>query len=256
MFLVFGAAGVYLIFGHQLSKAVTSVRAGLLVALAVIIARILLAVYLWTSKAKSGFTWRNLLYNLVNFAAPMSLGAVGIHLITGRHFWQTPTGLIMTASLLIGLLAMSVSFVYFIVGQTPHGRLHQLSRWLNVLLAVSLGLILLSVSWHSHHLRSLALAYLVMFGVAMAAVQFILWLGARERYMFWFVSGLALATPPLLALANSPYLAFPILPLVWAYRLASDELALGLGLGAVLVICIVGFGWLAERLLLDTRRSR
>lgn len=256
LFLVFGTLALVAIFGHNLPKVIGSVKVSLIVAIAALGLRIGLVVYLWASKAKAGFTWRNLLYNGASFLVPLCLGAIGVQLMTGRTFWQTPTGWIMMAALLFGLLAMSVAFVYFIVGQTPHDRLHQLSRWLNVLLVLCIVLMLLSVNRHNDHLRSLALACLVLFGVIIALSQFLLWLGARERYMFWFVSGLALISPPLLALANQPYLAFPALPLGWAYRLSGDTLPIAVGLGAVLTLCIVGFGWLAQRMLHDTRRGR
>ena len=188
------------------------ITASVIVGIAVVFLHVILLIGLRYAKKRTGLTWLNLLFSATSFAVPLSLGSSGIKLLTGQYFWQTLSGWLMILCMALGLVAMALSFVYFVVGQTPHDRLHQVSRWLNVGFGASVVLIFeLVVLRQLDRLQVGPTNLLVALAGFIVVLQTGLWFGARERYMWWYLSVFGALTPLLLALANRPYIYYPIL---------------------------------------------
>lgn len=247
VFLLAGILACFTVFHAGFDTIFRAVMASLLVGLAAIILRIFLVMYMSLGTVKVGLTWLNLLFSAVSFLVPLSFGSAGVLMLTGHNFWQTTTGWFMIGSLVIGLLALAVAFVYYVVGQTPHDRLHQVSRWLNISLAVIvLSLLQLAVARHSGHLVSRPYLYFLLTTLLVLVWQVGLLVSARERYMFVLLSIFAVTTPVLLAWANWPYLLFPQGPVRTAYSPHGYGAVICLAL--VLLFLIFATGLLAWRL--------
>jgi len=190
-------------FGRSTMAVIHLILPALLTGLGVLVVRSVLIIQLFYGKAKTGFTAYNLLYCVLTFMLPLSFGGAGIRLLSGSNFWQSGLGWVLLGALLAGLIALSVSFVYFVVGHTPHDRLHQVASWLTVLLAALLALGLkLTVTDRTKHLHSSVLPVFELLVLSVIIVQGGLSLVKRDRYMWWYLSLFAILTPMLLALAD------------------------------------------------------
>lgn len=188
-------------------------------------------------------------FSMLSFLCPLGFGLASVVLLTGHHFWQSATGWVMAASLALGVLALALSFVYFVVGQTPHDRLHQVSRWLNISLSVLLAIGLQLTLPAGNHLRTGAFTVFIVIACGITLVQLVSWLTARERYMWWFMSLLGMGAPVLLALANRPYLLFPNVQVQEAYSAETYGVNMAVSLVLVLVVVIWLVVLLAKRVL-------
>lgn len=248
VFLVLGFAGFAILFSRGVLSIGKAVLPSLIVGLALLLVRACLVLYLSYGKARTGLTWLNLLHVLVSFGVPLSFGAVGVHLLLGTSFWQSMAGQLMWIALSIGLLALALSFVYFVIGRTPHDRLHVLSRGLNFLLCIVMAAAL-QVWAGSHALHFIHTPYIdfMIFLGFLVFLQIALWRSARERYMWWYMSALAIIAPTLLVLANRPYLMYPSVRLNSAYGAAAHNPALVVSLLIIFPVMLFGlgvFGWL------------
>lgn len=245
VFLVLGFAGFAILFSHGVVTIGKAVLPSLVLGLVLLFIRACLVLYLSYGKARTGLTWANVLFVLVSFGVPLSFGAVGAHLLLGNSFWQSSTGWLMILALALGLAALALSFVYFVIGRTPHDRLHIFSRFLNILLCVVMAIAL--QVWAAHHtLRFVHAPYIdfMIFLAFLVILQIALWRSARERYMWWYLSALALIAPTLLVLANRPYLMYPNVRLGDAYSATAHSGWLAFGLMTVFLIAVVGLGLL------------
>jgi cytochrome bd-type quinol oxidase subunit 2 len=243
VFLVLGFAGFAILFSHGLVAIGKAVLPSLFAGLILLLIRACLVLYFSYGKARTGLTWPNALFVLVSFGVPLSFGAVGVHLLLGLSFWQSATGWLMMVALAFGMCALALSFVYFVIGRTPHDRLHVLSRTLNISLCVIMAIAL--QVWLSHRtLRFVHMPYtdFMIFLGFLVVLQAALWRSARERYMWWYLSALALLAPILLVLANRPYLMYPTVRLTDAYGEGVHNTTLATGLIIIVAIVLVGFG--------------
>jgi cytochrome bd-type quinol oxidase subunit 2 len=250
VFLLLGITAFVAFFSSGRKAVFHRVVISLIAGLIAIVVRSGLVLWLYYTKQRTGLRWQNLLFSIASFAVPISFGTTGVTLITGMAFWRSTAGWVMVTSLSLGLLALGVSFVYYVVGQTPHDRLHLVSRWLNVGLSaiVAIGL-QLAVIQRTTRLQEAPFSLFIGFAAFGLLVQAGLWLGARERYMWWYFSLFAVVTPLLLGLANRPYLLYSSVKVHDAYGAT-----LTVVLGVVLVAILAGFGFFAR--LVSRKRAR
>jgi len=246
--LLLGAAAFILLFGNNIDGLQHAVQPGLVLGMALLMVRVLLVVYMSLTHKRTGLTGWNLLFGGLSFAVPLCFGAVGSRLLIGQVFWLSPTGWATMVVLLLGLLALGVGFVYFVVGQTPHDRLRQVSR------LATIALVLVVVAWlgvtvahFTPHVLSLPFTYFEYASIFLLVCQLGLGLIARERYMWWLLSAYAVAAPVLLSLANRPYLDFPQVTLD-AAQTGAHAAAEVVGLAIALPVVLLVLGLIAWRL--------
>ena len=245
VFLVFGFTGFAVLFNNALVPVSKAVLSSLVVALVALLIRALLVLILFYGKNKTGLTWQNLLFVLASLAVPLGFGAAGIVLLTGQGFWSSPAGWALFVSLCIGLLAMGAAFVYYVVGRTPHDRIHQVSRWLNLALSVVVLAVLQPILFHfQSHLVSYPLMFLMLLAIVLLAAQLLLWITARDRYAWWVLTVFSFAAPLLLSLANRPYLFFSDFTIEGAYGAAAYGPVAIIGLAVIFPVILIGFGFL------------
>jgi hypothetical protein len=226
---VFGA-----LFYRTSSQVLRSLGFSLLVGFLALLLRAGFILFLFHTKARTGLTWQNLVLSVLSFIVPASFGVAGIMALTGRAFWGTATGWLMLICLLWGLIAMALSFVYFVVGRTPHDRLHQVSRWLNVGFGVAVTIGLQRMVWRQFvHLHATSFVLFVAAAGFIVLLQAGLWFAARERYMWWYLSLFSVTTPLLFELANRPFLLYPTL---LQYQQQRGIVVISVSVGSVLVI--------------------
>jgi hypothetical protein len=202
------------------------------------VVRSILAIYLFYSKSRLGYSWQNILFGLTSLGTPLCLAAVGIYLLTGEQWWHTTTGWALILSFAFGLLMLAVAYVYFIVGLTPRARTRILSRFCNIGFCIFSGIVLQrSVSLYNSHLDSTSfLLYMILLAVVIV-LQIALYLLGQERNMWFIMSVVAGGGPLCLALANRPYVLFPSVSL----RMASAGIANGFVIAlAILVVAAAG----------------
>lgn len=254
LFLILGLASFAILFSHSLSLVVVAVRPFLVAGLAALIVRICLFGRLFYGKGRCGFTFSNVLFLVAGLAVPLAMGAAGIRLLIGYDFWQTAVGWGMMLSLAAGLVALAMSYVYYEVGLTPQGRIQLLSRSLNLLFCALVASVLYQLV-HSRqpHLMTFQFTLFVVLVSLTILWQALLWASARDRYMWWYLSLLALIGPLLLALANRPYLAFPEVDLGQAYSIGSSTPLAAAGVEVASLVLVVAFASMAWRLLRPER---
>jgi cytochrome bd-type quinol oxidase subunit 2 len=99
------------------------------------------------------------------------------------------------------------------------------------------------------HLLVASFAIFVLLVAFVVLWQAALWFSARDRYMWWYLSLLAVVSPALLALANQPYLVYSSMSLHRAYGThAHDDIAIAC-FGLFLPVILAGFGLLWWRLI-------
>ncbi|HVS58545.1 MAG TPA: cytochrome d ubiquinol oxidase subunit II [Candidatus Saccharimonadales bacterium] len=254
LFLLAGLAALATIFHRGRLSIIETVMPSLLVGVVAIVLRFSLLAYMTQRASAPGLTVLNWIFMGVSTLIPLSFGAASVHLLTGKSFWQTPSGVLLTAMLVVGLSALMLSFVYYVIGQTPRGRLQFLARWLNIFLCVLGSVALVRVAVHNlPHLLTLSLVWFVGLLSFIIVLQVTAWLTRRERYMWWYLSGVAGVSPLLLMLANRPYLAYPTSTLASAYNGTTYGLAAVVGLAAGLLALVLLASWLAWQLLSGRR---
>lgn len=250
IFLLFGAAAFTIFFKSGLPQVMLEVLPLLTVGAIAIVLRAGLTMLLKQRKARTGLRWWNLLLAAICFVVPLSFGSAGVRLLIGYNFWDAPSGWALVASLAAGLLALAMSYVYYSVGQTPHGRIQALSRILNTLFCVMVALFLQQIILtRQPHLLATPFAGFVLLISFMVLWQAVLWYSARDRYMWWYLSLVGVGSPVLLALANHPYLMFPGVSVADAYASDSLHWLAVVSLYVVLPVVLVAFMALAWRLM-------
>jgi hypothetical protein len=219
LFAVIGLGSFMNFFRHDIRSISHQLRVCLVIGLVSFAFRALLAISLfYNKKPRLGFSPANILYTLTSFITPLALGSGGIYLLTGDNFWSTTSGWFLIIALFLGLMALAGAFVYFIVGLTPHGRTRTLSRVMNSVFCVFVA-IFVQHSLTSHYVHILTLSFVIFIVVVSLIIlwQIILRLSGQERYMWFYVSLVAITTPLLLVLSNRPYLVYPATLLTAAY---------------------------------------
>lgn len=208
--LVIGAAAMVAIFNEAALTVAREIWPVLAAGLAAIIIRAGLLSYLFLHKPARGGRGLSYILAVFSMVVPLSLGSVGIYMVTGQPFWQGGVGVTLFISMVVGLLALSFSFIYFVGGKRAPQGVVMLCRVLNVLLACLLGLVLLVVLNNGEsHLFSLPYAYLAVIAAGIVLTQSIFMAANKEWRMWWLLAGLVLVAPFLMGLANYPYLIFP-----------------------------------------------
>jgi hypothetical protein len=229
-FLIVGIAGFLDFFNFDARAIYTTTRTTIIVGAVCLLVRTILAIHLFYGKpGKPGFTWQNVCFAVLSCVPPLCAGAIGVYLLTGNSFVHTSSGWLLLLSLGLGLLALAGSFVYFIIGLTPHGRTRTLSRVFDTVFCVVAALSPQRI-FVSDYLHVLTLPFIIY---TVLITLIILWqvglhLIGSERYMWFYISLVALATPLLLALSNRPYLLFPTRVLEAAYHGVSPVSVVGL----------------------------
>lgn len=208
--LVVGCLGMFGLSQAAAELIVREAWAVLLVGLLALIVRAGLLAYLFWHTSKPGGRILHYLFAAVCLVVPLSLGAVGIFMVTGDLFWRTGVGLTLFGAVLVGMLALGVGFVYYVGGpKAPQGAV-TLSRMLNMSLAGVVAIVLLGVlSGGGSHLFNLSYAYLAIIAAGIVLAQSIFMASGREWRMWWCLAAVAALAPFLLGLANNPYLIFP-----------------------------------------------
>jgi len=173
---------------------------------AVILFQLILQLTASLGHTPAGFRPINVLYALCCGIVLLGLGSSGIIGLTGATFWHSNAGWLLF--LLVGLatLGLVFNYIYYAVGQTPHDRLHQIARWLNIGMCFIGIAALLALSHQRNHRLAVALP-IGLFGLLML-LQVIAWLTARERYMWWALAMWVIIFPVILALANLPFVFY------------------------------------------------
>ena len=208
--LVLGCVGLFVSFPDAAALVVRNAWPLLLVGMIALVIRATLLVYLFLHRSVPGGTVLNYLFVIVSLAVPLSLGGIGIYMVTGSQFWQSGVGCTLFSSLLIGMLALGMGFVHYVGGkQAPQGVV-AISRLLNVTLAGLVGVVLLGVlDGGSSHLLNLSYAYLAVIVAGIVLAQSLCMASGKEWRMWWCMVSIAVAAPFFLGLANYPYLIFP-----------------------------------------------
>lgn len=254
VFLLLGIAAFGAFFSVGFEDVKREVLPLALITIGLVIVRVGLVFLLFYTKAKTGLRFYNLLFAAVSFAVPLGLGAIGIRLLIGHNFWLTLGGSALFVSLAVGLLALAMAFVYYCVGQTPHGRIQALSLILNALFCIMVAIVLQQlVVTRQPHLLAIPFACFVILISFVVLWQAALWFSARDRYMWWYLSIVGIGSPALLALSNHPYLMFPNILVDHAYGVQEYGWLDAAGLAIVFPFLLVMFGWMT-RLLLNRQR--
>ena len=208
--LVLGCLGMYVLSSDAAEQILEDAWPVLLVGLVALVIRALLLAYLFLHKSKPGGQLLNYIFATVCLVVPLSLGAAGIYMVTGELFWRTGVGLTLFGCLLVGLLALGISFVYYVGGpKSPRGVVG-LSRLLNMALAGLVAIVLLGVlSGGGSHLFNLSYAYLAIIAAGIVLAQSVFMASGKEWRMWWCLAAVAALAPFLLGLANYPFLVFP-----------------------------------------------
>lgn len=250
LFLLTGMAGLFVVFRHGWVGIVGTVLPSVVAGVIVVVARFVVLTFMYWRKAKTGLTLLNWLFLVVSLMVPLSFGVASIHLLTGHSFWQTRSGWLLAAMLVVGLCALMLSFTYYVIGQTPRGRLQFLARWLNLLLCLLSTVVLVWVSVHNlPHLLTPSLGWFIGILGFIGVLQLVTWVTKRDRYMWWYLSVVAVLSPMLLMLANRPYLAYPHYTLAAAYGDKPYGLAEVFLLVLLLILLAAGLAALSWRLL-------
>lgn len=243
-FLILAVAEAMVFFGNGVHEVTKGAPIGLSIGATALVMQIFLRNYLFYNKAKTGLKWKNVLFFLVSYIKPLSFSAVGVKLLTGHNFWQLPTGWAMMAAMVVVLMASAMSFVYYLVGHTPQGRIQAASRILNIafcgLTAIALQQIIAS---HQPHLLNRPFVYLMIVVAFVALWQALLWISGQDRYMWWYMTLLFIFGPVFLILANKPYIIFSELTVQEAY-INSTHTGSIVGLAVLFPIMLVSFGLL------------
>lgn len=255
--LILGFLSLVVLFPHAWSGATEVLVPSLIVGAVALGLRIIMVLVLWYTRAPIGVRqWYNWLFLAVNLAVPISFGAAGIRLLTGHGVWESLPGGLLMITLCVALAAMALSYVYYVVGHTPRGRLRFVTRWLNIFLCVLGTVVLNRVSAHgSPHLLSVPFVGFMGLFALIIVCQLVLQLLHQERYIWRYISVVAIASPVFLALSNRPYLAFPSRTLTAAYGTHTHGVLVLLGLSAVAIIMLVALGVLAWSLLLAAQAA-
>ena len=249
IFLLLGIGGFVLLY-HNAWTSVSKVAVPSLIAGGIALAlRIALTLWIHYTKARVGPTGRNLLLVIATFAVPLCFGAVGIRLLIGAPFWDKLTGWFLLLSLFVGFVALALGYVYFVVGQTPHGRIRALSRWSNIALFIVTTIGLQNIISHRFsHLLTLPFIYAMLLLSLTIIWQLALWYSARDRYMWWYISAVGIMSPLLFMLANRPYLYFPTIRLQDVYGSSGHPSTVVWTLSVVFPVLLVVTGLLAWNL--------
>jgi cytochrome bd-type quinol oxidase subunit 2 len=214
LILAVGVVGLFSQFNDAAVAIVQAVWPVLALGLLALVLRAGLLTYLFLRKSAPGGRLPNYLFALASCIVPLSLGAAGIYMVTGLPFWQSGVGVTLFASLILGLLALSAGFVYYVGGRKAPQGVVVVSRLLNLALAGLLALVLLGVLYGgSSHLLGLPYAYLSVIAAGIVLAQSLFVAANKEWRMWWCLAALALLAPFLMGLANYPYLIFPDVPL-------------------------------------------
>jgi len=208
--LLVGCTGIFAVSPEAADQVVRDAWPLLLAGLMALVVRAGLLAYLFVRKSAPGELLLNYLFVAVSLVVPLSLGAAGIYTVTGSLFWQTGVGWTLFGSLLVGMLALGWSFVYYVGGgKAPQGVV-VLSRLLNMTLAGVLAIVLLGVlNGGASHLFNLSYAYLAVIAAGIVLAQSMFMASGKEWRMWWCLAPIVLLAPFLLGLANYPYLIFP-----------------------------------------------
>jgi hypothetical protein len=231
-----------LFFGNAVSAAVSAAMPCLAVALAALLTRAGLTMYASWRKVSPGLSYVNYWLMLASVLVPLSVGAAGIHLVTGLPLWRTSEGWVLGIGLCCGVAAVSLSFLYFLSQRQTSRKLIIGGRTANILLAGSTALLLPWVLYCTgSHVLGLGYSYLAVIAAALVLWQAVSLAARKEWRMWWYISFMALAGPVLVAVANFPYLFFPN----WTLHEAAGFLAYGpLLLVALSVVGLVVFAGL------------
>lgn len=209
--LALAVAGMFWLFEDAAATIVREMWPVLIVGLLALVLRAGLLLYLVISKTRAGGKLLNYLFALVCLVVPLTLGAVGIYMATGEQFWIGGAPAVLFGSLIVGLLALSFGFVYFVGGWKAPSGVVALSRVFNIALAVLMAIVLIVVlmGGDSRHLLGLPYAYLAVISASVVLAQSVFLAANKEWRMWWCLAALAAIAPFLVGLANYPYLIFP-----------------------------------------------
>lgn len=208
--LAIGAAAMVVIFNEAALAVAREIWPVLVAGLLAVVIRAGLMSYLFLHKSAPGGRALNYLLAVVSMVVPLTLGSAGIYMVTGQPFWDGGVGATLFISMVVGLLALSFSFIYYVGGKRAPQGVVMMCRVLNVVLACLLALVLLAVlNGGGSHLFNLPYAYLAVVAAGIVLTQSIFIATNREWRMWWFLAALVLVAPFLMGLANYPYLIFP-----------------------------------------------
>jgi hypothetical protein len=239
LFLAISIASFASFFRKDLSFFSGAIRTTLFVGIALLVIRAIAVIYIFYGKKhRSGFSAQNIVFLILSFGVPLTIGAVGVSMLSGASFWSNGTGWLLMCALFLGLLALAGAFVYFIVGLTPQGRTRTISRLLNTAFCVFVAVFVQrSLALHYAHILTLPfIIFTVLIGLIIIW-QVILHLSGQERYMWFYLSLVALSAPLLLALANRPYLIYPNALVSATY--SPTNIAVQVSYSIALLACIV-----------------
>ncbi len=208
--LAIGAAAMVIIFNEAAVAVAREIWPVLVAGVLAVVIRAGLMSYLFLHKSAPGGRILNYILAVVSMVVPLTLGSAGIYMVTGQPFWDVAVGMTLFVSMVVGLLALSFSFIYFVGGRRAPQGVVMMCRVLNIVLACLLALVLLAVlNSGGSHLFNLPYAYLAVVAAGIVLTQSIFIATNREWRMWWFLAALVLVAPFLMGLANYPYLIFP-----------------------------------------------
>ena len=237
IFLVFAFAAFIAIFSNSLSKIVDMVSPFLIICGVAVLIRSALILYFYYFKPRLGFKLPNLLFVLSCLVFSLSLGAIGIYLISGANFWDSLLGTVMFTGLILGVASLSIAFYFFKAGIEASVKLKRASRISNLLLYINVSIIMeLLVNQRLSHIYSLSYELFALFIVFVPLWQLSLWYDRKESYMWLYLSVVAVLYPLLIALSNRPYLLYPNILIAQAYGSGGFSTVALISLVAIFII--------------------
>lgn len=210
IFLLSGIVGFILIFPSALVNFKTSIQTTLYLLLGLLLIHTLLSLYLFYGRTKKNRKIISVIFIASTILMPLCLGSIGTYLLSGQAFYKTSGGWWLMIGLSLGLLAASIGFIYYTIGQTPQGRISVVSRYLNIIFCLYVLLAIESgITKYFNHLHQLPLMIYMIVVSLLLLMQLILYITGQERYMWFYVSLITVSTPIQLAFANQPYLIYP-----------------------------------------------
>lgn len=255
VFLVFGFTGFTVFFNNALGPISQAILTTLSVAIIALLLRACLVLYIFYYKDTLGAHWTNLLFALCSYLVPLSFGAAGIYLLTGQLFWQSLLGWTFFAVLSLGLLSLGFGMAAYVVGQA-HPRLRYLRFQCTFLTGLAGGIVLQTLT-NKYQPRLINYAFITFIGVIdlMVVVSIAFVLTRHSRALVWLMSIAAVVSPPLLALANRPYLSFPNITLAVAYGAQAYGMATLVGTAIILPVILLGLGLFVVLFITQSNKS-
>ncbi len=245
VYLVFGFTALAILFNNALITLSHDLISTLSIALFAMLVRASVGLGIFYMRhgeeVPKGLLW---LFALTTYLVPLGFTGAGAYLLTGRPFWQSPLGLIIVSTALLGLLTVGL----MITSQAK--KSFSIAELLFSVWMLFLGCVLpLSILHNTDSQQNWPVIAVVVIAASGLGLQFSKYLYKSKKIPLIYYSIAAfMAIPPLLAWNNRPFLIAGKQTLAMAFGAQTYASAVVIGLGVMLPLIIFG-SWLFLKLL-------